>query len=468
MDRSPVPFHPRHTVAGPVYSLLLVMGLSACGSESPTTPDDDDPRPSERIAFLKVITTTDGLLLDPDGYSVEVVGGSSKSLAPNGEIVVEVEPGARHLDFSGVSANCTPHGNPDLFLSLVNGDTTTVHFAVTCFRDPVAFGMLIDQGGGWQVHLIDASGGPTALLTSFPGMDNNFLTGTGPAFNPARTHITLQSNDDGEGFGEYDVYVVALNKSEVVRTTLSGPEFAPAWSADGSRIVFSGYDWGGSSKVFVASPDLTTVEELSPDGATWDSSPILSPDGTRIAFTRDEDVVVMAIDGSDPVNVSDPTGVRPDGVVDILSGWSADGSRILFKRLTTEPVEAVDLWIVDVDGTNPDRLTSMISPWAIEAFGPDGRIYYTHCLDGPTCSSRDVWAMNADGSGATPLTATGNETFSGAFNPTVTFEGMVEAGTSLISVQNPLGEVGAILRMGLDGGGRTELVAGTVDYVRWN
>ncbi|MEQ9569244.1 MAG: hypothetical protein RLN75_03560, partial [Longimicrobiales bacterium] len=287
---------------------ILAVSLGACGSDSPAAPDTDDPDSGDRVAVLKVLARTDGLLLDPDGYTVTLDGGPPGSLATNGEWVVQAEPGPATLTFSGLASNCTPHGNPGVYANLVNRDTTVVEFAVTCFRDPIAFGMIVDPDAGWEIYLMEASGGPAVPLTTLPGMDDNFLTTTGHAFNPERTHVALQSGDRDDGFGEYDVFVMALNKSEFVHTTLPGPEFAPAWAADGSRIVFSGYDWGGTNTIFVASPDLVTVEQITPDGPAWDGSPILSPDGSRIAFTRDDDVFVMGVDGSNPVNVSDPGG----------------------------------------------------------------------------------------------------------------------------------------------------------------
>lgn len=451
----------RRTFALAATCFLMV--LYGCGESSPTEPGPADDSP----AFLRIVTSTDGLLIDPDGYGVAVDGGSPQATAVDDTRLVQVEPGAHTIALSGQAANCTPHGNTEVQLTVAAGDTATVELSVTCFRDPIAFGRLIDQGAGWQVYVMDASGGTAVELTSTPGMDNNFLTTVGSAFNPARTHIALQSNDDDDGLGEYDVYVMALNKSEVFHRAMPGPEFQPAWSPDGTMIVFAGYEWGGESEIYVASPDLSSVEHITPGGTTWDGSPVFSPDGSRIAFVRETDIYVMNPDGSGAENISDPTGTRPAGTMDILVGWSRDGSRILYKRWAEPPVDEAELWVVDADGSNATALTDKTSWGASAAFGPDGRIYYTYCADN-FCETQDVWVMNADGSGAAALTTSGVEAFTGSFNATTTFDGPAPAGGALLTVQNPLAENGAIYRMAPDGSERTQLVSGLLDYVRWD
>ncbi|MBA2627865.1 MAG: PD40 domain-containing protein [Gemmatimonadales bacterium] len=78
---------------------------------------------------------------------------------------------------------------------------------------------------------------------------------------------------------------VAKNR-QVGRVTvdLSGVT-TPAWSPDGSRLVFTGYD-GGLSDLFVVDRDGRNLQRLTNDRYA-DLDPVWSPDGRTVAFATD-------------------------------------------------------------------------------------------------------------------------------------------------------------------------------------
>jgi Tol biopolymer transport system component len=84
-----------------------------------------------------------------------------------------------------------------------------------------------------------------------------------------------------------DLVILDVKKDEEARriaVPLNGLT-TPAWSPDGSQIVFTGYD-GGLADLFVVNADGSGLHRLTNDKYA-DLQPSWSPDGTTIAFTTD-------------------------------------------------------------------------------------------------------------------------------------------------------------------------------------
>jgi Tol biopolymer transport system component len=120
---------------------------------------------------------------------------------------------------------------------------------------------------------------------------------------------------------EEDLWVMAADGSQarqltsppaftVGSTNFPGKDNLPAWSPDGSKIVFES-NRGNNNGIFVMNADATNIAALTQPQGT-DEYPTWSPDGTRIAFDRTGDPVlssksqiyVMNADGSNQVAVT--------------------------------------------------------------------------------------------------------------------------------------------------------------------
>jgi Tol biopolymer transport system component len=178
-------------------------------------------------------------------------------------------------------------------------------------------------------------------------------------------------------------------------------EHDPAWSPDGSRLVFTGLtgfddldDKRSNLDIYVVNADGTGLRRLTRARAA-DGSPAWSagPGGGRIAFTRNqagrEDVYTMRPDGTDLERVTFRSGFDPS--------WSPDGSKLAFARRG-------QIYVVAADGRGLRMLTHR--PGNNQpAWSPDGkRIAFVRTIANPEVER--IYTVGADGRGLRLVTST--------------------------------------------------------------
>src|SRR5690606_34315791 len=103
-------------------------------------------------------------------------------------------------------------------------------------------------------------------------------------------------------------------------------------------------------------------------------APSFSTDGTKILFTKDVSgfeggngrqlnahIFLMSIDGSDTVDLSIN---KPAGTNDLNPTFSPDGSKIIFTNVKNDGSSPKEIWIMDADGANRQKLiTGEMPDW---------------------------------------------------------------------------------------------------------
>jgi TolB protein len=130
-----------------------------------------------------------------------------------------------------------------------------------------------------------------------------------------------------------------------------------------------------------------------------DRAPAWSPNGTRLLFDSDRDgnrsIYVVDVSGS---NLERVTSLEH---VDQYSAWSPDGERIVFQSERNEHNGHGGLWVMELDSGEETPLLGDSSPELTPDWSPDGRfVAFTSERSG----NIDLWAMPVFGSALIRLT----------------------------------------------------------------
>ena len=207
--------------------------------------------------------------------------------------------------------------------------------------------------GEWVVYAAEDGGDRDIFLRSMGGQNPILLTpdapgdDTQPAFSPDGDLIAFRSDRSGGG-----IFVMGRTGEGVRRVTDDG--YNPAWSPDGTRLVYTLEDVGITPLNIELRSDLYVVSVQGDEpvalGVFDGVDPSWSPGGHRIAYAARAhepdsigarlDILTVPADGGAPVPVT------ADDANDWHPAWSADGRHLYF---VSDRGGSMNLWRVAID-----------------------------------------------------------------------------------------------------------------------
>ncbi len=247
--------------------------------------------------------------------------------------------------------------------------------------------------GGLAVMRVDGSG-----RRSLAGGELGFE----PSISPDGRRIAFSRNTDVGVTSIYVMNVDGTGTTEVARGLVFNP--GPVWSPDACQIAYrSGFDQQVSPWIEIVNADGSGGRQLTPEPDpnefAYYESPTWSPDGSRLAFTKNSVLHVINADGTgltalpnedlalnpswspdgqhiaytslDPfgeIHLRNPDGSNlasvTTGAFDFWPRWAPDSRRLVLSHVAGDQIQTVT---INVDGTNAVNLT----PAGVLDFMPD-------------------------------------------------------------------------------------------------
>jgi TolB protein len=267
--------------------------------------------------------------------------------------------------------------------SVVAARPTTSSAAFPGSEGLIVFGRETIAGDHTQTDLytVRPDGTEVVRLTATPNK-NEF----GASWSPAGDRLTFWRTP--APFGPGSVWVMSADGSNKRRLTSGIDARDPAWSADGTRLVFK----NGSDLYTMRASDGGDLRQLT-RGTPIDFEPAWSPDGTRIAFSRGFEqgdagnLYVLHLATHRLVRITSGAGY------DHQVAWGPGGHRLVFERDFARRSEIVT---IRPNGTDSKRLTSGPFFDLAPAYSPSGkRIVFSSDRD--SSLFHDLWVMSREG-----------------------------------------------------------------------
>lgn len=224
--------------------------------------------------------------------------------------------------------------------------------------------IVFDSDRGNQVDLWTMQTDGTGLTQ----LTNDKVPDDLAAWSPNRKQIAWTRGGEESPTGEIWVMNAdGTGRRQVTSNTFS--DNAVAWSPDGRQLAYRSHR-DDNYDIYAINVDGTNERRLTTNPAN-DMLPDWSPDGTRITFTRTR-IGASAIYTMNATDGSDVRKLTDDSLFAGLSVYSPDGSRIAFADNFVPPDGEKDVWVMNADGSGLRQVTNTADLELPRSWSPDG------------------------------------------------------------------------------------------------
>jgi Tol biopolymer transport system component len=201
-------------------------------------------------------------------------------------------------------------------------------------------------------------------------------------------------------------------------------DWEPQFSPDGKTIIYTHREsdlttFDDSYSIRKMNVDGSNVQTVFAQSGVQISTPTFSPDGKLIAVSASQvvagvwydGIATMSADGTNLVQLTGPeANFAPCGGWDELPAFTADGKKIAFARQCWPDSGGLSeqLYVMNLDGTGVTPVhgsgAAGYIAWQPRTLATDHIIFSSNETGPGTDSSFDMWSIAADGTNATQIT----------------------------------------------------------------
>jgi TolB protein len=256
------------------------------------------------------------------------------------------------------------------------------------------------KGTSKQIYLSEFDGSNAVAITS----------GSAPHLSPAwsrdGSHITYTSYEDGNP--DLFIYEVATGKKRKL-SGRKGLNSGGNWGPGDKLVAFTG-SVEGDADIYLVNPNGEKVRPLI-RGPGLDVDPTFSPDGKWMAFVsgrygnphifRAE----LKWEGDSEARVVSDKRLTYAGWYNATPAWTPESDKIVFAGYDKD-IDRFDMFMMNPDGTDLERLTIRAGDNERPSFSPNGQmiVFQSNRTQGRDIKSvSQLYVMNRDGSNQRPL-----------------------------------------------------------------
>ncbi|MDQ4123474.1 MAG: CHRD domain-containing protein [Acidobacteriota bacterium] len=151
---------------------------------------------------------------------------------------------------------------------------------------------------------------------------------------------------------------------------------------------------GNQQRIFTVNPDGTNLSVIAADADRHHYDPSFSPNGGKIAFTRNNEIYTMNPDGTGIADL-----VPSSNSLERYPRWSPNGNIIVFTKYGNN---SSDIYRVNSDGTNLQKLTDSSTYFEKAVWSPNmSQFVYSGAVNGAS----SIFTMNTDGTSQIQITS---------------------------------------------------------------